>query len=160
MDANALTGASVDRAEDGRRRDPDWVAEQRGHDRARALVAGDAGVLIDGDRLGRVPLAELDSAPELLLGLDEEGPLFAFDEGPPRERGSRAAMVGAGGRRGEPAPQAPGRMNLREAAQVLSQSEGGLVAYLTALLNWHRGHGHCANCGAPTEVAEAGSLLD
>jgi NAD+ diphosphatase len=136
------------------------VAEQRGHERARAVVAGDAGVLIEGDRLGRVPLAELEAEPALLLGLDEEGPLFAVDEGPPHERGSRAPMVGAGGRRGEPAPEAPGRMNLREAAQVLSQSEGGLVAYVTALLNWHRGHGHCANCGAPTDVAEAGSLRE
>jgi NAD+ diphosphatase len=160
VDPNALTGAAVDRAEDGRRRDPGWVAEQRGHERARAVVAGDAGVLIEGDRLGRVPLADLEAEPALLLGLDEEGPLFAVDEGPPHERGSRAPMVGAGGRRGEPAPEAPGRMNLREAAQVLSQSEGGLVAYVTALLNWHRGHGHCANCGAPTDVAEAGSLRE
>ncbi|HLM28244.1 MAG TPA: NAD(+) diphosphatase [Thermoleophilaceae bacterium] len=136
------------------------MAEQRGHDRARALVAGDAGVLIDGERLGRVPLAELGSEPSLLLGIDEEGPLFAVDEGPPREPGRRAAMIGAGGRRGEPAPEAPDRVNLREAVQLLSQSEGGLVAYLTALLNWHRGHGHCANCGAPTEVAEAGSLRE
>jgi NAD+ diphosphatase len=117
-------------------------------------------VLADGDRLGRVPLSELDCAPSLLLGLDDDGPLFAVDEGPPRQPGERAAMVGAGGRRGEPAPQAEGRLNLREAAMVLSQSEGGLVAYLTALLNWHRGHGHCANCGATTSVAEAGSLRD
>ena len=95
MDPNALTGASVDRAEDGRRRDPGWVAEQRGHERARAVVAGDAGVLVEGDRLGRVPLAELETEPALLLGLDEEGPLFAVDEGPPRESGARPAMVGA-----------------------------------------------------------------
>ena len=160
MDPNALTGAAVDRAEDGRRRDPDWVAEQRAHPGARALVAGDAGVMIDGDRLSRVPLADLDGEPSLLLGLDEEGPLFVVDEGPPREPGRRAGMIGAGGRRGEPAPETPGRVNLREAAQALSQSEGGLVAYLTALLNWHRGHRHCANCGAPTEVAEAGSLRE
>ena len=84
MDPNALTGAAVDRAEDGRRRDPDWVAEQRGHERARALVAGDAGVLVEGERLGRVPLTELESEPALLLGLDDEGPLYAHDEGPPR----------------------------------------------------------------------------
>ena len=117
-------------------------------------------MLLDGDRLGRVPLAELDREPELLLGLDQDGPLFVVDEGPPRQRGQRAAMIGAGGRRGEPAPEAPDRVNLREAAQVLSQAEGGLVAYLTALLNWHRGHRYCANCGAPTHVAEAGSLRE
>ncbi len=98
--------------------------------------------------------------PSLLLGVDEEGPLFAVDEGPPREPGQKAAMVGAGGRRGEPAPEAEGRLNLRDAAMALSQPEGGLLAYVTALLNWHRAHGHCANCGAPTEVAEAGSLRE
>ncbi len=39
---------------------------------------------------------------------------------------------------------------------VLPQGEGGLVAYVASLLNWHRRHPFCAACGAPTEVAEAG----
>ena len=136
------------------------MAEQVAHERARAVVAGDAGVLVEGERLGRIPLGDLDGTPALLLGVDDEGPLFAVDEGPPREPGQKAAMVGAGGRRGEPAPEAEGRLNLRDAAMALSQPEGGLLAYVTALLNWHRAHGHCANCGAPTEVAEAGSLRE
>src|SRR5262249_53858810 len=31
-----------------------------------------------------------------------------------------------------------------------------LAAYLMALLNWHRRHRFCANCGAPTNVVEGG----
>lgn len=47
-------------------------------------------------------------------------------------------------------------MSLRDAGAVLPAAEAGLAAYVMALLNWHRRHRFCANCGAPTEVAEAG----
>ena len=49
-------------------------------------------------------------------------------------------------------------MSLREAGEVLSRSQAGLAAYLAALLNWHRSHRYCANCGAVTTVREAGYL--
>ena len=49
-------------------------------------------------------------------------------------------------------------MGLRNAALVLPQAEGGLAAYAAALLNWHRGHRFCANCGAPTELGEGGVI--
>ena len=39
---------------------------------------------------------------------------------------------------------------------MLSRPEAGLAAYLTALLNWHRRHRFCANCGAETGIREAG----
>ena len=39
---------------------------------------------------------------------------------------------------------------------MLGRSEAGLSAYLTAMLNWHRRHRFCANCGAATVSAEAG----
>ena len=35
---------------------------------------------------------------------------------------------------------------------MLPQDEGGLVAYVAALLNWHRRHGFCAACGTATAV--------
>lgn len=34
--------------------------------------------------------------------------------------------------------------------------EGGLAAYASALLNWHRSHGYCGRCGSPTESDWAG----
>jgi NAD+ diphosphatase len=150
---NAFTGAVLDRADDGRRRDPEWVAGLREHPGARAIVAGDGGVRVEGRALARVPLD--GAASDFLLGLDEHGPLFAVDEDPAGD--GVPPLIGAGGRRGEPPAGSGGeRVGLREAAMVLSQADGGLIAYAAALLNWHRRHRFCANCGQPTDIVEAG----
>jgi NAD+ diphosphatase len=150
---NAFTGALLDRADDSRRRDPEWLAGQREHPGARAIVAGSRGLRVDGAALARVPL---DGAPaELLLGVDRHGPLFAVDEDPVSE--GVPPLIGAGGNRGEPPPASGGeRLGLRQAASMLSQEDGGLAAYAAALLNWHRRHRFCANCGQATVVSEAG----
>ncbi len=151
---NAFTGALLDRADDARRRDAAWLSRQREHPGARAIVAGSRGLRVEGgSRLARVPL---DGAPaELLLGLDGDGPLFAVDEDPAGD--GVPPLIGAGGNRGEPPPEFGGeRLGLRHAAMVLSQEDGGLAAYAAALLNWHRRHRFCANCGHPTGVGEAG----
>jgi NAD+ diphosphatase len=154
---NAFTGAALDRVGDSRRRDPEWVAEQRAHPDARDVVAGDRGLRVVENRLELVPLAELNGAEPLLLGLDAQGPVFAVDEDPLRE--GRVPMVGSGGVRGEP-PQISGpptqRLSLRQAASVLSREEGGLVAYTAALLNWHRRHRFCAACGHESDIVEGG----
>jgi NAD+ diphosphatase len=152
---NAFTGAALDRAGDSRRRDPEWVAEQRAHPGARAVVAGDRGLRISGGRLELVPLTTLNGAYPYLLGLDEHGPLFAVDEDPLRE--GRVPMVGSGGVRGEPPTGAGGaRLSLRQAAARLSQAEGGLAAYTAALLNWHRRHRFCSACGHESDIVEGG----
>jgi NAD+ diphosphatase len=152
---NAFTGVALDRAGDSRRRDPEWLAEQLAHPGARAVVAGDRGLRIAGDRLELVPLSELNGAEPLLLGLDADGPVFAHDEDPPRD--GRVPMVGSGGVRGEP-PQGSGedRMSLRQAAATLSRTDGGLAAYAAALLNWHRRHRYCSACGKPSDIVEGG----
>jgi NAD+ diphosphatase len=182
----AFTGARLDRAGDDRRRDPEWLAAQFEHPAARAVIAGDEGVVMDGDRLARVPLAEALRARErvaardesgspaaavagsagepFLLGVDASGPLFAVDldaPGAPPERPPR--LIAAGGARGSgaqpPAPaDGPRPVGLRAAAAVLPQDEGGLVAYVAALCNWHRRHRFCAACGAPTDVGEGGLI--
>ncbi len=155
---NTFTGAGLDRAADGRRTDAAWIGDQLQHPNARALLAADSGVRV---RDGRLDLPALSEAPAghsapVLLGLDADGPLFALDEGPAPAPGARPRLVGAGGRRGEPAPADADHVGLRDAASVLDPGEAGLAAYATALLNWHRAHGFCANCGAPTDVAEGG----
>jgi NAD+ diphosphatase len=152
----AFTGAALDRADDARRRDAGWLASLRAHPGARAIVAGTGGVRVDGSRLARVPL---DGRPaDLLLGLDAEGPLFALDEDAPAD--GLPPLIGAGGARGEPPAPSADRIGLRHAAMVLSQEDGGLAAYTAALLNWHRRHRFCANCGQPTDVAVAGLERD
>jgi NAD+ diphosphatase len=152
---NAFTGAALDRAGDSRRRDPEWLAEQLAHPSARAVVAGDRGLRIAAGRLELVPLTELNGADPLLLGIDADGPVYAIDEDPPRD--GRVPMVGAGGMRGEPPPGSDGkRVGLRKAAGILSREDGGLAAYASALLNWHRRHRYCSACGKPSEVVEGG----
>jgi NAD+ diphosphatase len=49
-------------------------------------------------------------------------------------------------------------MGLREVGALLSAEDAGLLAYGTAMVNWHRAHPHCARCGARTDAAEAGFL--
>jgi NAD+ diphosphatase len=135
---NTFTGAALDRAGE-RRRDRDWVSEQRAHPRARAVVASADGVHVtagEQPRLALVPLTDAGEAEPLLLGLDDAGPVFAAEaDGTPLEL-----------------------LGLREAAASLPQADSGLAAYAAALLGWHRTHRFCANCGAPTEVDEGGHL--
>ena len=157
---NAFTGAALDRAEDGRRRIDGWVEEQRADPRSRVLLAADQGLRAEEGSLVLAPLAEAEDAAAggaVLLGLDAGGPLWALDRGPSPADGERPVLIGAGGRRGEPLDETPGWLGLREAAGTLSQAEGGLAAYAAALLNWHRSHGHCANCGAATDPIEGGA---
>jgi len=132
---NAFAGARLDRAGSARR-DPGWLRAQREDPAARAVVATAAGVYLRAGAPALVPLDDRD--PEVLLGLDAAGPVFAVDGGAPPPD---AELVG-----------------LREAAARLAQADGGLVAYAAALLNWHRTHPHCSVCGAPTRVEEGGLL--
>ena len=159
--ANTFTGARLDRAGDERRRDAAWVDGQRAHPAARTVLGGSEGIVLDGDRLAVVPLGHTRGE-AYLLGVDDAGPLFAVDVDAPAPGGERPAPLVAGGLpRGSgaerPAPsEGPRAVGLREAAAVLPQDEGGLVAYAASLINWHRRHPFCAACGAATEVAEAG----
>jgi len=144
-DSNTFTGAALDRVAE-RRRDGDWVAEQRAHPAARAVVAGRDGVHVttgEAPRLALVPLqqgtpllAPATAADAPLLGLDAAGPVFAAEaDGAPLSL-----------------------LNLREAAATLPQADSGLAAYAAALLAWHRRHRFCANCGSETDVQEAGHV--
>ena len=153
---NAFSGARLDRAPDARK-DPAWVAAQRSHPKARAVLAGDAGVHVAGDgepRLALVPLASVPSGEPLLLGLDADGPVFALDVDP--DGALPRPLIAAYGN-GEPDPATGTRpYGLREAVSALPQADGGLVAYTCALLNWHRRHGCCSVCGTPTGIVAGG----
>jgi NAD+ diphosphatase len=135
---NTFAGEALDRA-GTRRGDEAWLAARLA-DPATCIVATSAsGVLVDGDRPRLLSAAELpDGAQTVLLGVDgDDRAVFAADPGEEL----------AGERRG-----------LRDLAAVVSQAEGGLLAHAVAMLNWHRRHRFCANCGAPTEPREAGHI--
>jgi NAD+ diphosphatase len=159
---NAFSGARLDRAAD-ERKDPVWVAAQREHPGARAVVAGDAGVLVTDTDPPRVALAPLSGVPvagePLLLGLDDAGPVFAVDAD--GERGRVPPPLIAAHGVGEPDPRTGTcPYGLRDAVASLPQSDGGLVAYACALVNWHRRHGHCSVCGVATTLTAGGLVRE
>jgi NAD+ diphosphatase len=138
---NTFAGARRDRVTD-RRGDAAWLAAQRADPASRAVVAADGAVLVKGDALALVPLGRVGplASEPLLLGLEGGRALFAVDaEGL------------------HPAALAPAELvGVRDIAPRLAQSDGGLLAYAIALLNWHRRHRFCSVCGSPSEVGEAG----
>jgi NAD+ diphosphatase len=147
----AFSGMALDRA-GSLRTDPAWVAEVLERSTTRVLGASHEGVLVEDAsepalarrRLGRLRDGGANDAEPLLLGLEHGSALFAVDLDA-LDSGARAAFA-RGGR----------AIGMRDAGAVLSRSEAGLAAYLMALLNWHRRHRFCANCGAATTVGEAG----
>jgi NAD+ diphosphatase len=142
-----FTGASLDRAST-ERKDPRLVEQLRGDPSARAVSAGTEGVLVTTNGTEALLRSEVDATHHqepILLGIDEGGAaLFALDLDalPVASREELAAGAKL--------------VSLREAGTSLPHDEAGLAAYVTALLNWHRRHRFCANCGAATEVQEAG----
>ncbi|HEY2320103.1 MAG TPA: NAD(+) diphosphatase [Solirubrobacteraceae bacterium] len=163
-----FTGMVLDRAS-VERKDGDWVRRLAQDPASRAILAGHDGLVVgadpgdgagpgqgDGDRgdggqgdaqvpsLYRAPLPDQAGHEPILLGLEGQTPLFAadLDALEPQERDGIVD-----GRR---------VLGLREAGALLAPAEAGLAAYVMALLNWHRRHRFCANCGHATDVAEAG----
>ena len=145
-----FTGMALNRAS-AERKDPEWIRDRVRDPGSRAIAAGHEGVLVserdgggDAAALARVAIPEAQSTEPVLLGLDAGTAHFAVDLDalPTAERD----RLTDGGR----------VMGLREAGALLAPAEAGLAAYVMALLNWHRRHGFCANCGHATEVAEAG----
>ena len=135
---NTFAGEALDRA-GTRRNDDGWLAARLADPATRVVAASEAGVLSDDDRPKLLSVADLpDGAETVLLGVDGDGhAVFAADVGDDHP----------GERRG-----------LRDLAANMSQAEGGMIAHGVALLNWHRRHRFCANCGARSNSAEAGHV--
>jgi NAD+ diphosphatase len=135
---NTFAGEALDRA-GPHRGDEAWLATRLAERATRVVAASAAGVIVAGDRPRMFAVGALPDGVELvLLGVDGDGhAVFAAD----------------------PGDELPGeRRGLRDLAPMLSQAEGGMVAHAVGLLNWHRRHRFCANCGAPSEAREAGHV--
>ena len=146
---NTFSGAQLDRAS-ARRSDAAWVQARLHEPSSRALAITRDGVLVTGYAEPQLVRLTLDQIPggagtTALLGVEPDGTtLFAVD----------VDHVHA------LRPLAPGArpLGLREAGALLPHHLGGLAAYASALLNWNRTHGHCARCGAITDIAEGGHM--
>jgi NAD+ diphosphatase len=142
----SFTGMVLDRAQT-LRKDPGWIEDRLRAPTSRAVAAGADAVLVEasGERLLRLPLGpEMDRGEPILLGLEGEIALFAIDL---EDAGVVDLVSVVDGAR---------VISLREAGAELPQAEGGLAAYAAALLNWHRRHRFCANCGGSTVMLEGG----
>ena len=149
-DGRPFTGMALDRVS-AERKDPSWVRARWQSPDARTVAASRHGVLLSVDGGGDAtallrtePRDRRDGEP-ILLGLDGDGAgLFALD---------LEALPAAA----DPEHLSGGRIvSLRDAGSMLAHQEAGLAAYLVGMLNWHRRHRFCANCGAETGIAEAG----
>lgn len=133
-----LTGSPLDRA-DKLRSDADAFAGLLGDMRARVLdlTSLDPVVTAEG-AVGWKGLADAHEEAELLLlGIDGGVPHFVeWRSGQP-----------------DPHPRSPA---VFRALATLSPDQAQIYAAARSLLEYHRRHGFCANCGSPTRVFRAG----
>lgn len=149
-----LAGAGLDRAHQ-LRCDAEWQAERLADPGSRLLAVAGSSVPVAGEadapRAGYVsPVSVaglLDSdLPAVFLGLDGETAVFAADVS---DAGPDALADALGEVR---------LVALREIGALVSQEEGGLLAYASGLVGWHRRQRFCGVCGSRAAMAEAGHL--
>lgn len=132
----------LDRAEDVRR-NADTLAELATADGARAIpfrrsdpVIGDDGRLARWPMTDAMALRQVDAP--ILLGLENEDPLYAVDVDPDTEIEDVEFT------------------DTRMAAMQLPLEETGILAQARSLIEWRRKNRFCSNCGTQTSELEAG----
>ena len=150
-----LAGSGLDRAH-LLRGDRDWQSAARADPNSRwVAVSGTDVPFVEADGGPRAGLASVErlgpllegGPPPVFLGIDGETALFAADVSRAAEHDVASAL-------------APARLaSLREVGALISQREGGLLAYAAAMLAWHARHRFCGVCGSPNVVEDAGHLV-
>lgn len=116
-----------------------------------------------GEALGWLPAghpALAHAGPAVFLGLDEGYARFAADISPwSPEAGAEAVVAGFFDPSVQHHPaigEGAGFRELRGVMAQLSARDAELAATAKAVLQWHRSHGYCAACGAPSVMAQGG----
>ncbi len=139
----SFTGNPLDRAS-AERSDPIWIAAQQARADALFLPIWQTKPLLQGKRAGFLAATEFGHKPEnfcVFLGLRGEQPLFAV------------AMADSE----EPPLRGLGEFcDMRAAAFVLSDADSAIAGQAKALIDWHRRHRFCANCGTETGPTDSG----
>ncbi|MGZ4651393.1 MAG: NAD(+) diphosphatase [Kineosporiaceae bacterium] len=161
----ALSRSAVDRRAE-RRAEPGLLEGLLADDATAVLVLAGDRVLIEADAQGSPAVALLSPASpppglarlgvSFYLGEDASGRSYValcvpaaepvLADLAPLERGGGQARV-------------DGRVRwagLREVGSLLDDAGAGLATAALALGNWHTAHTHCARCGTPTTVVQAG----
>ena len=133
-----FSGSPLNRASD-RRTDPAWLAAQAAA--GLFLPFWQNKPFVVEDRAGFLPgRAAWRDLTHVFLGLEGTQPLFAVDL-----PGDTAPDLGRGGFE-----------EMRASAFVLPARDTAIAGQAKALLDWHRRHGFCPNCGAPTQMRDGG----
>ncbi len=151
---NFFAGGAFDRG-GLHRKDPDWLAHHRAHPSTRMIpVWRDRHLILIEPEPTPVFLAP-DVVPRLapkddslaFLGVVEDQAVFALDISHIDEPLARPELSG----RGE-------FIDIRDVGSLLGRADAQLMAFARALFYWHRRHGFCGVCGAPTVPGEAGHV--
>lgn len=136
--APGFRGGRLDRA-DPVRTDAERLARAFADPRARLLVLDGLDPVVgeEGDLAWTVLPAGGNIRDFILLGIDERGPVFA----------TIAADIPHGG------AFAP---RVWEIAPLLEPEALALYGCARSLVDWHKRHRFCANCGAPTDPSKGG----
>jgi NAD+ diphosphatase len=137
------TQGALDRAAH-RRRDAAWLAARRGDPATRVVLLSELRVPVLG--LGQSPQLHAPTVAELGAALPEAS-IFL---------GERQGIAWFALDLGDAVPAAGELVELRAVSLLLPMGEAAALAYARALVHWHRGHGYCGHCGAPTVVAQGG----
>jgi NAD+ diphosphatase len=100
-------------------------------------------------------LPDLSTLPSVYLGEAPDGPRFAADATAALPDLAAPAQSFVDATRTE---LTPGRVfaDLRAVMAQVDPTDAGDAATAKGLLEWHRTHGHCARCGAPSEMEDGG----
>ena len=138
MNPIPFSGNPLDRASD-RRSDSAWLKAQAAA--GLYLPFWQNRPFIAQERVKFQPWrSEWDGAPCVFLGLDGSQPLFAVDLKS----------------ESEPALDGGTFQEMRASAFVLPLRDTAIAGQAKALLDWHKRHGFCANCGTRTESHDGG----
>jgi len=138
----------LDRASE-KRIHPEWVAERLADAasvvtplyKGDPLVRGDGVAFFSTAAIGEFPR----EAPIVFLGLKNGAAYFAAD------------VSAASSPETAPFADLGSYMPLREAAVALDESDLAIIGQARWLLDWHRRHRFCANCGAETGIVDGGA---
>ena len=131
-------GNPLDRASD-RRSDPAWLAAM--FQDGLFLPFWQNKPLVTEERAAFLPWrTDWESGVCVFLGLQDGQPLFAID------------LAGES----EPVLDRGRFEEMRASAFVLPARDTAIAGQAKALIDWHRRHGFCANCGSATQICDGG----
>lgn len=151
--ALAYAESGLDRVSD-RRQNADWVDEQLQRATGRFLVTWRYRHAVHYDDAPELHLVGRDavngllerSHEPILLGLDGAGePVFALDLDLEEESEAREACEAD-------------LADLRRIGPLLPARQAAMAALARGLIYWHRHHGFCGRCGAPTRSRYGGYM--